>query len=134
MNGEVSGDTDLSREEHILLKDGTAGQTGLRADDVIFANHAGVADLHQTVDLGPAFDTGLAHGGAVHRGEALDLHVVLDHGAAGLHNFVVRVIGTLRETKTVAADDHAVLEDHAVAQPAEFTDHRVGVERYAVPD
>ena len=63
-----------------------AGEAGLRADDVVLANHAGMPDLYQAVDLGAAFDPGFADGGAIHRREALHFHIVFNDGYAGLDN------------------------------------------------
>ena len=130
VNGEMAGNAHLPGQQHVLLQNGAARQTGLRADDVVLAHHAGVADLHQAVDLRAALHARFAHGGAVHRGERLDLDVVLDHRHAGLHDLEVRAVARFGEAEAVAAHHDAVLQDHAVADAAEFAHHgvRVGAE------
>src|SRR6516162_3562803 len=86
-----------------------------------------MSHLHEAIDFRAAFYSCFAHGGAIDAGETLNLDVILDHRDAGLHNLELRAIGSLGETEAIAADDHAVLENDAVADPAEFTDHGVGV-------
>ena len=128
------GDAHLPGQQHVLLQDRTAGEAGLRADDVVFADHAGVADLHQAVDLRAALHARFAHGGAVDRGQALDLDIVFDHRDAGLHDFVVRAVGALGESEAIAADDHAVLQNHAMADAAELAHHGMGMRQEIVAD
>src|ERR1700722_15038106 len=92
--------------------------------------HARMAPLPQAVDLGPALDARLAHGRPVHRGERLNLDIVLNHRHAGLDNLEVRSRARFRETESVAAYHHPVLQDHSIPDPAEFADDgvRVGAE------
>ena len=134
VDGEVARDADLSGQQHISFQHGAAGQTGLRADDIIFAHHAGVADLHQAVDFGAALDAGFAHRGAVHRGEALDLHVVFDHGDAALHDLEMAAVGALGEAEAVAAHHHAILQSHPIADAAKFAHRGMRVRQKIVAD
>ena len=69
VNREVPARPHLPGQQHVALQHRAAGQARLRADDVVLAHHAGVAHLHQAVDLGAALDARLAHRGAVDRGE-----------------------------------------------------------------
>ena len=48
MYGQVSGDAHLPGQQYVPFEDTTARQSGLSADDVVFAHHAGMADLFQT--------------------------------------------------------------------------------------
>ena len=127
-------DAHLSGQQHVPLQHGAARQAGLRADDVVLAHRAGVAHLHQAVDLGAALHARFAHRGAIHRGEALHLHIVLDHGDAGLHDLEVGAVGALGETESVAAHHHAVLQDHAVADAAELAHRGVRMRQEIVAD
>ena len=61
VNGQVSGDAHLSGQQNVLSENGAAGETSLRADDVVLADHAGVAHLHQAVDFCAALHTRFAH-------------------------------------------------------------------------
>ena len=99
-----------------------------------FANHAGMADLHEAVDLGAALDARFAHGCTVDRGEALDFDIVLDHRRAGLDDFIVRAVGSFSETEAVAADYGAVLQNDTMADVAIFTDDGVGVGEEIIAD
>src|ERR1039458_10754474 len=93
-----------------------------------------MAHLHQAVDLGAALDARLAHRGAVHRGQALDLHIVFNHGHARLYDFEVRAVGALGEAVTVPSHHYAILQDHAVADPAELPYRRTRVSQKIVAD
>jgi hypothetical protein len=73
--------------------------------------------------LAPRFTRVSPNGCAIHRSQALDFHIVFDHGHAGLHDLVMRSIGAFGEAESVAADHHAVLQDHAIADAAKFA-HR----------
>ena len=62
----------------------------------------------------------------------MNLHIVFDDRDSGLHNLVMAVVGALRESEAVATDDHAVLEDYTVSDPAIFADYGVGMRRELV--
>ena len=51
-----------------------------------------------------------------------------------LHDLVVRPVGTLGEAESVAADHHAVLQDHAIADAAELAHDGVRVRVEIVAD
>src|SRR5262249_42292208 len=91
-------------------------------------------NLYQAVDLGAALDARLAHGGAVDSGERLYLHIILDDGHAGLDDLVMRAVGALGEAEAVAADDGAILQDHAMADAAELANHGMGMRQKVVAD
>ncbi len=67
----------------------------------------------------PRSHAGLAHGGAIDRGQALNLDVVLNDRDARLHDLVMRSVGPFGETEPIAAHHHAVLQDHAIADAAD---------------
>ena len=93
-----------------------------------------MAHLYQAVELGAALHACLAHRGAIHIAEALDLHIVLDGRKAGLHDLVVRAVGPLGESEAVAPHHRAVLQNHAVADAAELAHYRVRVGQEVVAD
>ncbi len=74
----MSGNANLPRQQNILLQNGAARQSGLRANDIIFAHDAGMAHLHQAVDLGSPLHASFADGRTVDGGQCLDLDVILD--------------------------------------------------------
>src|SRR4051794_4200124 len=51
VNREMSRHADLSGEQHAFSKNARSGESGLRADDVVLADDAGVADLDETIDF-----------------------------------------------------------------------------------
>src|ERR1035438_8942911 len=128
--GEVPGNADLSGQQHSFAEDRTAGESSLRADDVILAHHRGVTYLHQAVDFGPALHARLSHRGAIDGGKRLDLNVILNHCDAGLHDLEVRALSRFGESVAIATDYNPILQNHAMADAAEFADHglRVSIE------
>ena len=64
----------------------------------------------------------------------MHLHIVFDHGYAGLHDLVVRAIGALGEPEAVSANDHAILQNHAVSNLAEFAHNGVRMSQKIVAD
>ena len=56
VDGEVTGGTGLARHDDIFFEDGAARQPRLAADDVVFADHASMADLAEAVDFRAALD------------------------------------------------------------------------------
>ena len=62
---QVAGDANLAGQQNIVAENGAPRQARLRADDVVFSDLAGMAHLHQSVDLGAAADTRLTHCGTV---------------------------------------------------------------------
>ena len=88
----------------------------------------------QVVDLGPFPDPGLAHGAPVDAGVGAHLHVVLQNHHARLDHLEIAAVLAGSEAESVASDDGAVLEDHAVAQAAVLPDHGVGMGHEVVAD
>ena len=92
-----------------------------------------MGDLHQVVYLGAAADAGSLERCAVDGAVGADLHVVFDHHDADLRDLVVR--GSVRRVaEAVRADHGAVVDGHAVADPASLPDAHVGVQRHVVAD
>ena len=134
VNREMPGNAHLSGQKHVLLQHGTSRQTRLRANDIVLAHHAVVAHLHQAVDLGAAPHARLAERGAVDRSEALDLDIVLHDRHARLHDLVMRPVGALRKPEAIAAHHHAVLQNHAIADPAILAHRGMRVRRESFAD
>src|ERR1700674_196711 len=93
-----------------------------------------VADLHQIVDLGAAGNVGFADAGAVDAGVSLDFHIVLDDDRHGLRDFVPAAEIIFGEPETVGANDHAILQQHVIPQPAMFADYGVSVSQEVIAD
>jgi hypothetical protein len=124
---QVSRRAGLSRHGDARFKDGTSRKTGLSADNVILAHNAGVADLHQAIELGPTLYPCLAHGGPIHRCERLDFHIVLDDRNARLNNLEVCAILTLCKAEPIAANNDAIVKRHTAADSTEFPDGYMGM-------
>ena len=90
------------------------------AEQRIFADPAAMADEHEIIQFGALADERLADGGAVDAGIGLDLYVVADHSDSRLRHFVPAAVALFGETEAIAADDHAVLQHHAIANAAAF--------------
>ncbi len=83
---------------------------GLAAQNVVFAHDTSMTDLHETVDLRSALNTRLAEGGAVHRGQCLNFHIVFDHRNARLRDLVMRALLIFGEAEAIAANNYAVMQ------------------------
>jgi hypothetical protein len=81
----------------------------------------------EIIKLRAASYASLADGGAVDAGIGLNFDIVLQDGGAGLAHFVPRPVFLLGKTEAVTADDRSILQDHAMAEAARFTDDGVGV-------
>ena len=79
------------------------------AEQRVFAYLGAVSDLHQIVNLCTATDARFTHAGAVYARISLNLHIIFDHSRAGLDDLVPAAGVVFRETKTVAADNYAIL-------------------------
>src|SRR5215471_6983443 len=82
-----------------------------------------MSDLHQVVDFGSALDHGSTKSRPVHCGISADFDIIFDHHDADLRN-----LDTLDSptgiAKTVAADHHTGMQNHAAAQLTTFAnDH-----------
>ena len=127
-------DPSLAGHDDVLFEHGTAGQSGLPADDVVFSNDAAVADLAEAVDFGAALHARFAERAAIHRGQRLDLNIVFYDGNGRLRDLELRAFVRLRETKAVATNGHAIVERDAMAYAAEFAHRHMGVSREIVAD
>ena len=65
VDGQMPRNAGLPRKQDVFFEDRAARQPRLRADDVVFADLAGMPHLHQPVDLGAAADARLTDRGAV---------------------------------------------------------------------
>jgi len=134
VNGEMTGNAHLSRKKDSFPQNGRSGESCLGADDVVFADHAGVTDLHQAIDLGAAADARLADRGAIDRGEGLNLDVVFDDGDAALDDFLVGAVRAFGKAEAIAPNHDAVLERYAMADATEFANDRMRVRQKIVAD
>src|SRR5712692_971291 len=91
-------------------------------------------DQDQVVEFGATSNASFPHRGAVDTGVGLDFDVIFQDGRPGLRQFVPGPIFLFRETESVSTNDHAVLENHAVADAAEFADNGMRVGKKAVAD
>lgn len=113
----------LSGHDASIADDGRAGEADLSAEKRIFADFTSVADLNEVIDFNAARDACFTDRRAVDGAIGLDLDVVFDDGRAHLLHLVPASILLAREAEAVASDDHAVLENHAIANLAILTDN-----------
>src|SRR5258707_9611782 len=91
-------------------------------------------DQDQVVQFGSTSNAGFPHRCAVDAGVGLDFDVIFQDGPPRLRQFVPGPIFLFRETESVSTNDHPVLENHAVADAAEFADNGMRVGKEAVTD
>src|SRR5215216_7508783 len=95
----------------------TAGNSGLRCDDSILADHDVVRNLHEIVDLDALLNPRAAKPRTINSCVRADLDVVVDLDDAELLNFLVTAIDHF-ETKAVSPDHSAAVNDYARTNPA----------------
>src|SRR5438132_12758582 len=91
-----------------------------------------MSDLDQIVNLGSTSDVGFANTGAVDAGICLNLHIIFNHRRPGLDNFVPAAGIILGETKTIAADDYSILQDHVIADAAVLSHNGVRMSKEVI--
>src|SRR5207245_5790988 len=119
-NLDMSNDTSLTANQDTLTNPHTAGNSGLRCDDGILADHNVVRDLHEIVDLCSLLDPGSAKTGAIDSRVGADLDIIVDLYNSKLLNFFLAAIDHL-ESKSVGANYRTAVNDHARANPCEYT-------------
>src|SRR5579875_1407924 len=139
-NGRAVADGQMPRRAHLPGKDAMVangrrpGEANLATEQRVLAHLAGVANEHKVVDFRAPSDARLAHGGAINGAVGLDLDVIFHDGDAGLAYFVPVPSAIRREAEAVAADHHAILQNHAVAEAAVFANAGVRVREEIVAD
>jgi len=121
----VAGGADLASENAAAADFCGASEAHLAAEHSVFADPRSVADEHEIIELAAAADARFADGRAVDAGVCLHFDIVFQHGWAGLLHFVPAAALLLGKAEAVAANDHTVLKDDAVADAAEFAYDRV---------
>src|SRR5260221_5368718 len=130
----MAGGADLPGEDAAFADDGRTGESALAAEHGVRADFAGVTNQHKVIDFCTTADAGFANSGAVDGRVGLDFHVVFQDGRAGLGNFVPGAVFLFGEAEAIGADDHSVLEQHAIADAAVFPDNGMGVGEEIVAD
>src|SRR5205814_7233409 len=119
-NFAVPNDTSMTANQDTLTDPHTAGNSGLRCDDRILADHNVVRDLHKIVDLCSLLNPGSAKTGAIDGRVGADLDIIVDLYNSKLLNFFLAAIDHL-ESKSVGANYRTAVNDHARANPGAFT-------------
>lgn len=119
--------SDLSGEYYVAADISCAGQSYLRTEQSVFPDCAAVPDVNHVIELGAAGNTSFAYAGAVDASIGLDLNIVFHDDSSGLDDFVPVASVVLGEAEAVRSHDRSVLQQHVVAEFAEFTDDGVGV-------
>lgn len=109
---------DLSGENAPLADARRSRKAHLAAEKRVFADSAGVSNLHEVVDFYAAADACLADRCPIDRAAGLNLDIVFDHGGTCLAHFVPPAISLTRVTEPVAAYHYAILQNHAIADSA----------------
>src|SRR5437867_6244001 len=91
-----------------------------------------MSDLDQIVDLGSARDMGFTNTSAVNASVGLNFHVIFDHRRPGLDNFVPAAGVILGETKTIAANDYAILQNDVITNAAVLSHNGVRMSKEVI--
>ena len=112
----MADDADLPRHHHVVVDRRAAGDADLCCEQHAAADGDAVRDVHQIVDFGAGADARLADRRPIDRRVGANLDVVFDDDVGVLRDLQVRAVLLLREPEAVAADDDAVVQDHAVCR------------------
>src|SRR5580704_15111152 len=123
----MASHTHLSRQDTSIAHSRSPSQSDLAAKHGVFADFAGMANLDEVVDLGPASDARLADGRSVDNTLCLDLNIVLDHRGAGLADFVPASIRLARESIAVTSNHDAVLQENTISDVRAFAQTDMGM-------
>src|SRR6185503_18057993 len=121
----VVRDPDLAGEHHVVVDDAASGDADLGRKQDTPSNLDPVSDLHQVVHLGTGADARLAHCRPIDSRIRSDLDVVLNHDAAPLRDLQMRAVGLPGDSKSLAPNDGALLQDDTVAKHAAVTDRHL---------
>src|SRR5262249_43052034 len=107
----------LSRHRHAFAHTRAAGDTSLRHDHRIFADHDVVRNLHEIIDLHALLNPCPAKPRTINSRVRADLNIIVNLDDAELLNFLLPAIDHL-ETKAIRSNYRAAVNDHARANPA----------------
>jgi hypothetical protein len=124
----------LTRQRDAFFDYGTAGNSNLRGQQRVPSHRHTVPDLHQVIDLGARADARFPDCRPIDRGVGTNFDVVLDDDIGALGNLEMRAVSFSREAETVAANDRAVVDDHATADPDALANGHVGMQNAVVAD
>src|SRR5207302_2037525 len=133
-HGKVAGASGLTGKDAPIADFGRAGQSDLAAEQCVCANSGCVANKHEVVQLGAPADSRFSDGSPVHTGVGLHLDVVFQHCRTGLQHLVPSAIVLMGKSKPVSADNHPVLQDHAIPNAAMLAHHSMSMREEVVSD
>ena len=126
VNLDVADDPCLAANDNAGAYSDTPGDSDLRDDDGMFADHHVVRDLHEVINLDALLNPGAAKTRAVDRGIGANLDVIIDLHDANLRHLLVPGRGHF-ESKTIRADNGATVNDDAIADFASLANRDVWV-------
>ena len=91
----MTGDANLTSENHFVTDFGRSSQANLSTEQRIFANFAAVTDLNKIINLCARADTGFSDAGAVNAGVRLDLDTVAENCGARLDDLLPMIVSRL---------------------------------------
>jgi len=87
-----------------------------------------MSDLDEVVDLCSGADARLSHRGTIDRRIGANLDIIFNDYRTNLRDLVVSAVWFCRKTKSVAANDGAVLHNHPIANLHALADRDVRVD------
>lgn len=114
-DGDMAIHAGLSGHDDVIADLGAAGDTDLRAEEIVLADFDIVSEMAKVIDLGTASNDGIVHRTIVDGGAGADLDVVSDDSAAKLANVMVMALFIGGEAEALTADDGVRTKDDAVA-------------------
>src|SRR5205823_3624485 len=110
-NLDMPNDTSLTANQDTLTDPHTAGNSGLRCDDGILADHNVVCDLHEIIDLRALLNPRPSEPGAINGRVGADLDIIVDLNHPQLLNLLLLAIDHFK-AKTVRANHYSTVNDN----------------------
>lgn len=114
-DGDMAIHAGLSGHDDVIADLGAAGDTDLRAEEIVLADFDIVSQMTKVIDLGAAADDGVIHRTVVDGGAGADLDVISDDSAAQLADVMVVTLFIGGKAEALTADDGVRTKDDAVA-------------------
>ena len=114
-DGDMAIHAGLSGHDDVIADLGAAGDTDLRAEEIVLADLDIMSQVTKVIDLGAAADDGVVHRTVVDGGAGADLDVISDDSAAQLADVMVVTLFIGGKAEALTADDGVRTKDDAVA-------------------
>ena len=113
----------LPRQDAVFADMSRAREPDLSAENRVLADLAGMPYEHEIINFCAAANARFSDSGSIDARVGLNLHIVLNHDRGMLLDLVPTAVRALRKSEAIAPDDHSVLQNHSISNPAIFPHH-----------